>query len=113
MLYYREMSYKKSVREALYYAMEAKLFGEQASGVGEKTDIYIATSNGKFITLDEDKTIDSILLKVWPKLRPKWIGRESRALLNSIPELTEFPPLLKGEKKKEKEAEEEKPKAAD
>lgn len=89
MLYYRDMSYKKPAREAVYYAMEAKLFGEQASGVGEETDLYIATSDGKFITLSED-TIEKKLVSVWNKLRPKWMGRESRLILNSLPELNEF-----------------------
>ncbi len=33
MMYYRDLSYKKPAREAAYYALEAKLFGEQAGGV--------------------------------------------------------------------------------
>jgi hypothetical protein len=109
MLYYREMSYKKAVREALYYAMEAKLFGEQAGGVGEKTDVYIATIDGKFIKLDEKKSIDGILVKVWDRLRPHWIGKQARDLLNSILELREFPELKKEEtepKEQKKESEE-------
>jgi len=106
MLYYREMSSQKPVREAVYYTMEAKLFGEQAGGVGVKTDAYVATADGKFINLDEKKTIDRTLVKVWNKLRPHWIGQQSRELLNSIPELDGFPELKKKEKEETEEKEE-------
>jgi hypothetical protein len=101
MMYYRDMSYKKSAREAVYYAMEAKLFGEQASGVGEDTDLYLAKVDGGFITLGED-TIEESLVRVWNKLRPHWIGKESRAILNSLPELKDFEKLKEERKPKAK-----------
>ncbi|HXM64193.1 MAG TPA: hypothetical protein VN950_25250 [Terriglobales bacterium] len=100
MLYYRDLSYKTIAREAVYYAMEAKLFGEQASGVGEDTDLYIAKADGTFITLSED-TIEGGLVTVWNKLRPRWIGKESREILNSLPELKDFD-KIKEEKKRPK-----------
>lgn len=100
MLYYREMSYKKPAREGLYYAMEAKLFGEQASGVGERTDVYIATSDGRFIPLNEEETVEKKLVAVWNKLRPRWIGKQSRAILNDIPELAGFPEIKEEDVKK-------------
>jgi hypothetical protein len=80
--------------------MEGKLFGEQASGVGEDTDLYIAKADGTFITLSED-TIETSLVKVWDKLRPRWIGKESREILNSLPELKDFD-KIKEEKQKPK-----------
>jgi hypothetical protein len=98
MMYYRDLSYKTIAREAVYYAMEAKLFGEQASGVGEDTDLYIAKSDGSFVTLSED-TIEGSLVTVWNKLRPRWIGKESREILNSLAELKDFE-KIKEEKKK-------------
>ncbi len=107
MMYYRDLSYKTIAREAIYYAMEAKLFGEQASGVGEDTDLYVATADGKVITFSED-AIETGLVKVWDKLRPRWIGKESRAILNSLPELTSFE-KLKEEKKKRKKPGKKKP----
>src|ERR1700674_1305767 len=101
MMYWRDLSYKTIAREATYYAMEAKLFGEQASGVGEETDLYIAKADGRFITLSE-ATIEGKLLTVWGKLRPKWIGKESRDILNSLEELAGFEKLKEGKKRKKK-----------
>lgn len=102
MLYYREMSFREKAREAAYYAMEAKLFGEQAGGVGEGTDMYVATSDGKFIPLDEDGTIEAKLVKVWWKLRPRWFGKESVEILNSIPELKGFSKMRVEKKRRTK-----------
>jgi hypothetical protein len=98
MMYYRDMSYKTPAREAVYYSMEAKLFGEQASGVGEDTDLYVATADGKFITMGED-SIDEKLVAVWNRLKPKWIHSHERPILNSIPELDGFDEIKKKEKK--------------
>lgn len=97
MLYYRDLSYKAPVRKALYYAMEAKLFGEQAGGVSEGTDVFVATSDGKFIPLDEKNTVEKKLVRVWQKLRPRWIKKQSVEILNDIPELAEFPSIEEDE----------------
>jgi hypothetical protein len=101
MMYWRDLSYKTIAREATYYAMEAKLFGEQASGVGEETDLYIAKADGSFVTLSEG-TIEGKLLTVWGKLRPRWIGKESRDILNSLEELAGFEKLKEDKKRKKK-----------
>jgi len=93
MLYYRELSYKAPARKALCYAMEAKGFGEQAGGVSEGTDVYVATSKGKFIHLDEQATIEKRLYAVVRKLRPRFLTKQPRAMLNDIPELDGFAEL--------------------
>jgi hypothetical protein len=100
MLYYRELSYKTPARKALYYAMEAKLFGEQSPGVGESTDAFVVTADGKFITLDEDETVEKKLVKVWEGLKPRWIARRAAEILNSIPELDGFTLIEKNEEGK-------------
>jgi hypothetical protein len=97
MMYYRELSSKTPARKALYYAMEGKIFGEQAGNVSEETDVFVATSDGKFIALDEKKTVEKKLVRVWEKLKPRWIARESADILNDIPELTGFSPIEKDE----------------
>jgi len=100
MMYYRELSYKMPARKALYYAMEAKLFGENSPGVGESTDAFVVTADGRFIQLDEDKTVEERLVKVFEKLKPRWIARESAEILNSIPELQGFTLIEKDEEGK-------------
>lgn len=102
MLYYREMSFREKARAAAYYTMEAKLFGEQAGGVGEGTDMFVATSDGKFIPFDEDGTIEAKLVRVWGKLRPRWFSKESLEILNSISELKGFTKIVEKKKNKTK-----------
>ena len=109
MMYYRDMSYKKPVREAAYYALEAKLFGEQASGVGERTDMYIATSDGKFISLDEEDTIEEKLVPIWYRMRPKWLGKTERLVLNSVKVLEPFEKIREETKRRKKKKPKPKP----
>jgi hypothetical protein len=97
MLYYRELSFRMPARKALYYAMEAKLFGEQSPGVGESTDALVATSDGRFISLDEEKTVEKKLVKVFLALKPRWIDRQCAKILNDISELEGFSSIDKGE----------------
>ena len=91
MLWYREVTYNMQARRALYYIMEAKLFGELGGGVGEGTDIFVATSDGRLRQLNEEETVENKLVKVWGRLKPRWIQRESADILNSISELEGFP----------------------
>jgi hypothetical protein len=91
MLWYREVTYNMQARRALYYVMEAKLFGELGGGVSEGTDVFVATPDGRLKQLNEDETVEKKLVKVWEKLKPRWIQRESADILNSISELAGFP----------------------
>lgn len=90
MLWYREVTYNMQARRALYYAMEAKLFGELGGGVGEETDVFIATPDGKLKQLNEDETVEKKLVKIWAALKPRWINRSAAEILNSISELDGF-----------------------
>lgn len=101
MMYYRDMSSKMTLRETLYYAMEAKFFGEQASGVGERTDMYVATSDGRFIPIRDEETIEHMLVPIFDRLKPRWPTDKDKAVLNSIPELKGFP-LTKAERRRKK-----------
>jgi hypothetical protein len=93
MLWYREVTYNMQARRALYYAMEAKLFGELDGGVGEGTDVFVATPDGRLKQLNEDETVEKKLVKIWTKLRPRWISRESAEILNGISEMEGFPQI--------------------
>ena len=46
-----------------------------------------------------EKSIEEKLVAVWDRLRPKWIHKNSRGILNSIPELQGFEELKSKEKK--------------
>ena len=99
MLFYRDMSPKITAREALYYALEAKYFGEQASGVGTRTDMYIATSDGRFITLDDENTIEEKLIPICYALSPDRLRKRDRKVLNELSELQGFTEIDEPQKK--------------
>jgi len=101
MMYYRDMSSKMTTREAMYYAFEAKYFGEQASDVGQRTDMYLATCDGKWIPLEEENFVEGKLVPICRRLQPKWLGKKDRAFLNSVRQLTDFG-KIKDEPKKGK-----------
>jgi 20S proteasome alpha/beta subunit len=109
MMYYRDMSSKMTLRETVYYAMEAKLFGEQASGVGERTDMYVATADGKFIRIQDEETIEKVLVPIFDRLKPRWPSDKDKAALNSIPELKGYPFTKAHRRKKKKKAKKRKP----
>jgi|GEM_PF-2405676 20S proteasome alpha/beta subunit len=113
MMYYRDMSSKMTLRETVYYAMEAKLFGEQASGVGERTDMYVATSDGRFIPIRDKETIDHMLVPIFDRLKPKWPTDKDRAILNAIPELKGFPPTKAERRRKKKPKKKAKPSSSE
>ena len=64
--------------------------------------MYVSTADGKFFPLDEDKTIEEKLVKVWYKLRPRWFGKESVEILNSNSELKGFPRVQVEKKRRKK-----------
>jgi len=100
MMYYRDVSPKIPVREAVYYALEAKYFGEQATGVGESTDLFIARPNKELIQLNDEDTIEEKLIPVCYYCLPNLLRTRDYAVLNSLPELEGFPEVKKPEKKK-------------
>ena len=65
--------------KALYYAQEAKIFGEQASGVGYTSDIYImrAGQQTRKLTRGSVKALDT----VWNLIKPGELSpKQSREL---------------------------------
>ncbi len=51
MMFYRDVSQKLPVRAAVYYALEAKYFGEQASGVSVATDMFLLQFDGTLMRI--------------------------------------------------------------
>jgi hypothetical protein len=98
MMYNRSLSPKTSVREACYYALEAKYFGEQATGVGPSTDMYIVRPDGSFIILDDEKIIEKKLIPICRRLEPRKLDKKAREVLNSLSEFEGFEKIEEPEK---------------
>lgn len=108
---YRKYNPTIKVREALYYALEGKYYGELASGVGTRTDAMILRPDASPIMLDEEATLDVIFDEICSELDPREFKDKHLKILNRIPEMSGFPLLkLKAErdpkKKREKNTQE-------
>jgi 20S proteasome alpha/beta subunit len=99
MMYYRDVSPKVPVREAVYYALEGKYLGEQASGVSGSTDLFVARPDKELIQLNDEETIEKKLIPVCYALSPDLLRTKDYAILNGLPELEGFPSVKKPEKK--------------
>lgn len=100
MMYYRDLDPKTSVREAMYYALEGKYFAEQASGVGESTDLFIARPGRDLTQISDEKTIEEKLIPICYRLSPNRMQKRDREALNSIRELSEFPKIAQPKKRR-------------
>lgn len=99
MMYYRNLGPKTGVREAVYYSLEGKYFGEQASGVGGSTDLFIARPGKDLLQLNDEDTIEEKLIPICYALSPNLMRKRDRATLNAIPELSDFPEIKEPDKK--------------
>ncbi len=101
MMYYRDCSPKMTVREAVYYSLEGKYFGEQASGVSESTDLFVARPGEELIQLNDENTIEKKLVPICYALSPNLMRKRDRETLNNLEELAGFP-IIEEPKKKTK-----------
>jgi 20S proteasome alpha/beta subunit len=99
----RGVTPKMTVREVLYFALEGKYWGEEASGVGEDTDINVLRFDLDDIPIGLD-TIDNSLIPICYDLRPRGLSQFSRHLktLNELAELKDFPLIPPKKKPKTK-----------
>jgi len=109
MMYYRELSAKISVREAVLYALEGKYFGEQASGVGESTDLFLAQPGKDLVQINDENVVEKKLIPICYRLSPNRMQKRDREALNSIKELANFPKIKEPTKKKGKAKPKKKP----
>lgn len=63
-MYYRHLGPSRPVREAVYLALEAKYFGQQAGSVSASTDLFVARPGKKLIQFDDDETIEEKLIPI-------------------------------------------------
>lgn len=90
MLYYRRASLKNPLRQMVYYATEAKYFGELATGVGSRTDLVVIRFRGRNIRFSED-TIENKLIKLCQQLEPRDLTPNPVKVLNDLRELRGVP----------------------
>jgi hypothetical protein len=83
MMFYRELNVRMPVYDALYYAFEAKISGEQALGVGVETDMFIAGQGGPAIRIS--KATEKRLETIWQQLRPGSLKPHHRQTLKKLP----------------------------
>jgi 20S proteasome alpha/beta subunit len=101
MMHFKDVSPKLPIRAAVYYTLEAKYFGEYASGVGPRTDMIVLQFDGNFIRLvgiDDDKTIEKKLIPMCERLEPQHPTPEDIDILNELPELKGLPALPRSNK---------------
>ena len=101
MMYYRDCSPKMTIREAVYYSLEGKYFGEQAGGVSESTDLFIARPGCELLQLNDEETIEKKLIPICRALSPNPMRRRDRDVINKLSELGALP-LIEEPKKKSK-----------
>jgi 20S proteasome alpha/beta subunit len=101
MMYYRQMSTRLPARLAALLAFEAKYFGEQASGVGTRTDLYVWRSGEDPKRLDEIFIEDVLVKKFIKRLQPPDITRKHLEDLNRVDGFGDLPksPIPKKDKK--------------
>jgi len=89
MMHFRKCSPQMRVREALYYCLEAKWFGEHAGSVGLRTDVVILRHGKKPIPLDDEETVEKKFLSgMCERLSPReLLTKKNVGILNSLAEL--------------------------
>jgi hypothetical protein len=94
MMAYRGLSPIFKVRQALYFTLEGKYFGELAPGVGERTDLQILQYNKEPLIISEG-TIEDTLIRLCSELGPRNLRQIHVNILNDLPELKGFKKLSK------------------
>jgi len=108
---HRRVAPTMELREALFYALEGKYYGELAGGVGLRTDIFVMRSNQDDLPIHEDN-VDILMTKICEQVDPRELRDSHVKLLNKVPELADIPkmPLPSVRKKTEKQEEKEREK---
>ncbi len=101
-MYFRHLDSTTPVRVAVYYALEAKYFGEQAGSVSTSTDLFIARPGKKLLQFDDDETIEEKLMPICMALEPRKLRTRDLEALNGLKELSGFPKIPEEKRKKRK-----------
>jgi len=85
MLLWRELKVQMPLETALYLSQEAKIFGEQAGGVGFESDIYIMRHGQKTRKLTRGSV--RFLDRVWNDHKPKDLTKQQKRQLARVKEV--------------------------
>jgi 20S proteasome alpha/beta subunit len=84
MMAYRALSPSMPLRAVLYYAVEAKYFGEKASGVGVKTDVLIMRSDKESFRIKET-TLEDKIFPLCARMEPRsLVDKNKISVLNEL-----------------------------
>jgi hypothetical protein len=111
MMHFKDVSPLLPVRAAVYYALEAKYFGEHATGVGPRTDLIVLQFDGNLmhmVRIDDDKTIEPKLIRMCERLEPAHPMPGDIDILNNLKELKGLPLLPRLNKYNRKKAKQKK-----
>jgi hypothetical protein len=87
MMSYKDVGPRMRAREALYYAVEGKYFGELAYGVGPKTDVRILRHRKDPIVLLPGWLDSNIIEPICSPLQPKRLRKRDKRRLNKLASL--------------------------
>jgi len=88
MLLWREVDIYLKASHALYYAFEAKIFGESAPGVGYETDMYVI-KHGKR-PMKVGRSTEDKMESIWRQVRPREVRPDHRRKLERLKEIEFF-----------------------
>jgi len=88
MLLWREVDIYLKSSAALYYAFEAKIFGESAPGVGIQTDMYVFKRGRKPKKME--RASEEKMEAIWRKLEPRALRMEYRRRLERLKEIRQL-----------------------
>jgi hypothetical protein len=83
MMMYRKASAAVPLRLMLYYALEGKIFAENATGVGSKTDLRVMKADGQRFKIRET-LLEKEMLRIFNDVKPRKPNMKHVDLLNSI-----------------------------
>jgi len=87
-LFARNYSPDMSLEEALYYVVEAKINAEHATGVGKRTDTFIAWRGSEPDALSEAD--NDALRQIWEQLKPRDFHEGHRKIVEGIDEVKKY-----------------------
>lgn len=89
MMFYKDYSPRWPLLKAVYYTVEGKYFGEMASGVGWRSDVYVVRAGQDPQKLSK-KSVENIIIEICENRAPRKLKRKHLKQLREIKELKGF-----------------------